>query len=331
MKTIKIIILVSLLILTTIITNPSVLSEETQAILYVDDDGNEEYSTISEALNNATDGDTIYVYNGVYQGYFLINKSINLIGESKENTIIVGENFMISSNSLVTIIKDNVTVSGFTIKNSTHSYHLFLHGVAPPTWIYDVAIGIIVKSNYCNITGNIIKDNHGYGILLNKSHNTIISNNEIKNHTFACIYVKNSTNNKIFGNNIIDNLNGIMFHMNSTENTLYHNNFINNTWYNAHSESNNLFYNADLKEGNYWDDYGGVDKNNNAIGDFAYNVSGEVCQDLYPLMSFYEGRLIVEKYYVDEVSVQLMLLVGIIISIIFCLPIGLWWRKKYFK
>jgi len=295
-------------------------------IIYVDDDGGKNYTSISEAVENATDEDTIFVYNGMYKGYFSINKSITLIGENKENTIITSD--FSDQNGLITILKNNVTVSGFTIKNSTIPHYHSLDEVDPPTWIYDVAIGIIVNSDDNIIDGNDIVNNHGYGILLNQSHNTTISNNTITKHDFSCIYLKDSSNNTIVNNSIRDNEKGIMFHRNSTNNILYFNNFINNTFYHVQSNASNTFYNPVTGTGNYWDDYSGTDKNNDAIGDSPYNISGGNNQDLYPLMAPYYGRLVIEKYYVDQDLVIYMLWIAMIATIIFSVPIAYFWYRK---
>ena len=37
--------------------------------------------------------------------------------------------------------------------------------------------------------------------------------------------------------------------------------------------------------GNYWDDYTGVDKNNDKRGDTPYNISGGSSQDMNPLLN----------------------------------------------
>ncbi len=64
------------------------------SILYVDDDntigpwdGSEEhpYQTISEAINNAYEGWTIYVKNGIYHENLVINKTINLRWRKSRN------------------------------------------------------------------------------------------------------------------------------------------------------------------------------------------------------------------------------------------------------
>lgn len=303
--------------------------------IYVDDDGDKNYTTIKDAINDASDGDTIYVYNGVYEGYFLINKSITITGENKESTIIDGDIItgyldLPQLPSLIWIKADNVTISGFTIKNSTRATAPPVESIAPPTYQYYEGVGIHVYSNGNTISGNILQNNQGYGILLNESRNSEISNNDITKHIQACIYVKNSSNNKIIGNNIANNFFGIAFHNLSIDNILYHNNFINNTYYHVYSESSNIFYDVGSEQGNYWDDYNGTDKNNDGIGDTPYNISSNL-QDKYPLMNPYHGRIIIDGFYIDESSVQFMLLIGMIVTIIFCIPIGLWWRKKYFK
>ena len=79
----------------------------------VDDDGGADYTKIQNAIDNSTNGDTIFVYNGLYVENININKSINLIGEEPQNRIIDG-NF---TEDVVNIIADCVTIEGFTLKN----------------------------------------------------------------------------------------------------------------------------------------------------------------------------------------------------------------------
>jgi parallel beta-helix repeat protein len=296
-------------------------------IIYVDDDGDTNYTSIKEAINNASDGDTIYVYNGIYDEYFCINKSISLIGESKENTRIRYLPSLSISKSLILILADNVTISNFTIKNNVVPI-IDPNDSSPPTWIYDYGIGIEVLSNNNIISGNIIQNNAGYGILLNHSQNTKILKNNLTKHTQACIYFKSSSNNLITNNTIINNERGIIFHINSTNNILYHNNFVNNTYYNAYCESNNSFYNTNLQQGNYWDDYNGTDKNNDAIGDTPYSVSGGYIQDPYPLMNLFLGRLTLKEYYVEIDALFNMLIIGVVIAIIVSIPIAYVWYRK---
>jgi len=111
-------------------------------ILYVGGDGPGNYSDIQDAVKNASNGDTVYVYNGTYYEQVKIGKSINLIGEDKNTTIIDA----CGSGNVVLLKTDYITVSGFTIQNGgKDGIHLF--------W-----------SDKCLITNNIIINNKDCGI-----------------------------------------------------------------------------------------------------------------------------------------------------------------------
>lgn len=58
--------------------------------LYVGGSGLGNYSTIQAAVDNASDGDTVFVYAGVYNESVTFNKSLSLIGEHRTDTIING-------------------------------------------------------------------------------------------------------------------------------------------------------------------------------------------------------------------------------------------------
>lgn len=322
-----IILLVLFLSILQINTNIGYCEEIEENMLLVDDDGNKEYSSIMDAINNASDGDTIYVFNGTYEGYFSINKSITIQGEHTNNTIIDGSNYFPNSTSLIKITADNVNLKGFNIKNSKRDPEMFLEDSSPPFSYYDYGIGIEINSNYNQISNNIIQKSEGYAILLNKSKYTTISNNEITNNEEVSIYLKNSSENQIFFNNITNNQRGIIFHINSTDNLIYLNNFINNSFYHVYDESNNSFYYSNIKKGNYWDDYNGTDNNNDGIGDTPYGIQGGISIDVYPLIKPYEGE---KPFVVDSDQLFKMLTIGMIIVVIICIPIAYYWRKKYF-
>ena len=57
-------------------------------IIYVDDDGTADYTRIQDAIDNASDRDTIYVYSGIYYELINVDKSLDIIGEYNNTTII---------------------------------------------------------------------------------------------------------------------------------------------------------------------------------------------------------------------------------------------------
>ena len=84
--------------------------------LYVGGSGPGNYTRIQDAINASSDGDTVFVYNGTYYENVVVDKSINLIGEDKNITIIDGNGSR--DVILLTRFSEGVTINGFTIQNS---------------------------------------------------------------------------------------------------------------------------------------------------------------------------------------------------------------------
>lgn len=77
-------------------------------ILYVGGSGEGNYTNITSALLNASDGDTIYIYTGLYdEGHLEINKSITFIGENKNTTIL--------NRSSLHLLAPEISISSFTV------------------------------------------------------------------------------------------------------------------------------------------------------------------------------------------------------------------------
>ena len=135
------------------------LSTSTGDTLYVGGTGAGNYSTIQEAIDDASDGDAVFVYDdsSPYYENLIVNKSINLIGEDKGSTVIDGN--MIGD--VVYVSADWVNISGFTIQNTSTSDE-----------------GIEIISNYNTIAGNNIISHLYSGIYLYypNHHNNISGN-----------------------------------------------------------------------------------------------------------------------------------------------------------
>jgi nitrous oxidase accessory protein len=106
--------------------------------LYVGGSGPGNYTKIQDAIDNASDGDTVFVYDdsSPYFENITVNKRINLTGENKETTIIDGT----FSEVFIHIRANEVNVTGFTVQNIISDF------------------GFIVQSNHVTIHNNIIKN-----------------------------------------------------------------------------------------------------------------------------------------------------------------------------
>jgi len=154
--------------------------------LYVGGSGPNNYTKIQDAIDNASDGNTVFVYDGTYYENVVVNKSINLIGEDKDTTIIDGNK---SYSPVIRIDADFVNVSEFAIQNGYY-------------------YGIDILSGKNSITDNIIKDNRWgiwiWGYLYGSSNNSIIKN-IIKLNKVGIWLNYTAYNNTILQNDIYSN------------------------------------------------------------------------------------------------------------------------------
>lgn len=184
------------------IDNIWIVINNIQNTFYVDNDGDPDIycTSIREGIQNAGNGDTVYVYNGTYNENRLIWRSINLTGEEKNTTIVDG-NF---KGSVIDIKSDNVVVRGFTLKNIKEfpyfegyygcvkigaKHALITDNIMTPGKLDDYMQGAGVYLRGPEISENIIKNNIiyynggtgravGVHIVLG-SHDNIVENNEI--------------------------------------------------------------------------------------------------------------------------------------------------------
>jgi len=108
--------------------------------LYVGGSGPGNYTKIQDAINDSSDGDAVFVYNGTYyEQDIIVDKSIKLVSASRNNTIIHGQG---NYKCVVYLIGGDIVFINFTVTSSK-----------PGTR------GIVVDSDnnqikYCNIVNN---------------------------------------------------------------------------------------------------------------------------------------------------------------------------------
>lgn len=271
------------------------------------------YARIQWAVGNASAGDTIIVNSGIYYEHVIIDKSLTLIGENG-NTIIDGN----GTCHVVTLIADNVNISGFTIQNSSPnfgdsgirllnsrwcniSYNVLTHN-GHGIWIgYYSDNNIIAWNNVSHnlvgmglsnsssniITNNYIHSNTLCGMGLSNASNTILTSNIAKNNEYG-IWLSCSTNFTVAGNTLADNWGGIYL-SHSNGNIIFHNNIINNTCQSVIINSTSIW--ANDFEGNYWSNYVGVDADQDGIGDNPHVIDANNT-DNYPLMGTFSDFII---------------------------------------
>lgn len=147
----------------------------------------QDYETIQDAMDapETSDGHTIQVDAGVYSEHLIVYKSLKLVGEDRNTTIIDGDGI----GTVVVITANNVQISGFTIRNSGSD---FCSGIC------------LTFSNNTMIEGNLIKNNE-WGVWLEYAHGNLITENIVSNNNYGGIFLGNSTNNSISRNVIIGN------------------------------------------------------------------------------------------------------------------------------
>ena len=160
----------------------------------------DDYPTIQGAINAANEGDTIFVRSGVYFENVYINKSLSLIGEDRNTTIIDGSLSEVKYQPTV-LIESNckfVSLSNFTIRGSKDNWGIYVMGgwalsgsehynrrTITNNIVMNNSGGIIVQDCYrCTLVGNIVRNNQYEGIAIFVSSRIIMRNNTIHHNKY---------------------------------------------------------------------------------------------------------------------------------------------------
>ncbi len=190
------------------------------------------YFSIQDAVNDASNQDTILVNSGTYIENILVNKLLTILPVSGANVIVQAKNtsypiFIINSDG------SGSTIQGFTIRGATQMPGIYLYQAIGCTLkgntLTNNQAGILLQhSDYNTVTVNTMTGNSD-GLFLQYAEYNLVSGNVIRNNRFAGIYISGSSNNTVSGNAVTENVEGILLDL-SNNNTLTVNNITKNAF-----------------------------------------------------------------------------------------------------
>jgi len=186
-----------------------------------------DYQSIQKAIDSASQGDTIFVRKGIYCENLVVNKTVSLVGQGKEATIVDGGRV----GNVVEVKADNVKIAGFTIRNSgresepqsigillNNSKHcsfrnIYLVGNNIGMWLShadnnqileimadsNTEASMVLFSSYMNsVTESLFVNSTGHVVVHDSQHN-FVAYNTMTSSTFGLL-LYNSSRNLVFKN-----------------------------------------------------------------------------------------------------------------------------------
>ena len=202
-----------LLLLSMSLSVVTILPERGSAAMwFVGGGGPGNHTTIQGAIDAASPGDTVYVYSGTYYENVVVNKTLTIVGEDRDSTIVNAS----GSGDVIQVTADWTNITSLTVTES---------GVAP--FMGEAGIELSKVSN-CSVTDINASWNVIGVFLFNSEDNRVSDSVVLWNH--MGIYLYNSSGNSITGSTAqYSNHSGISVFI-SHNNTIDHNFASGNIW-----------------------------------------------------------------------------------------------------
>jgi hypothetical protein len=252
------------------------------------------FSKIQDAINSSSEGDTVFVYDdsSPYYEHIILDKSIYLIGEKKETTVIDAQ----KEGTTIRVLADGCLISNFTFLNCEDN---IVQDWGDAVIKIEKINNIVIKNNIINSGFIQTTSYNNYGSIdLEGSNYCTIINNYITqeapdSYTCGIGVHDNSSNNIISGNNISQfdfgiNIKDLDKNYNNTiiENHIHHNDFGTSISNNYNYFLNNLVeYNSEVGV-NIQSSY----RNTISHNIISYNGVGEKFQCGIELMGYYNNN-----------------------------------------
>ena len=161
------------------------------------------YPIIQSAIDNAKAGDTVFVKNGIYNETIFINKTISLIGQDRNLTIVDAQK---SYEPAISIKGNNITVANLTVGNSDYN-HPIGYKYWTPSYGEATGIRVLYISNDVKIINNTVIACPQVGIQLDFSKHNLVADNIIIGSIFGvevhCVYSTIENNILAIANNTL--------------------------------------------------------------------------------------------------------------------------------
>ena len=260
--------------------------------LIVSQEGNSRYKRVSEALQDARDGDRVLVKPGIYYDSFTLLHNVEVIGDGPRESITIRSPF----NNVVECRCHHATVRGLTLEcfppdaaSSDQSMYGDFYGVfisEGSLTLEDCEVRCVglscvkvvggPKAGVSVIRRNDIHAAHQCGILLANYAEALIQHNAVHHNRFSGVEIRNGARPKLQANRIYENVqNGVYIHSHGEGlvegNHLYKNKFNGINGEGNVVVSNNVIH-ENLKRGIFYGAQMTLQSNEvywNALGDFA--------------------------------------------------------------